>query len=334
VPVLFYAVPDDRPFAPPTWFKPVWHEANDGWVRLPDEVGAGTPDIGIPKRTNAREWQVAPGAYLTPGLDAIEGTADQWARGTLHSEFLLGRYGPMRDCVASSVELILSDLDGASVVGGKGMGGDVLLSDLDGVPVGFDAPASGAAVLSDDDAVVVYSQPGATEPVALGDGDGLAAALETGGGPGWALSDLDALVVLPATGGEPGEELSDLDGLSITGEVSEPSGPGATCETAGDAPLGAASEATVTPGEFQWWRFPVTSGTTYRARYVVLSGDISNSAALLRGTCSGLTEVGQLNPAGCQSFTAAYTGYAYVRVVGSLMGSTTYRLTPDAGSCP
>lgn len=101
VQVLFYAVPEDRPCVPPTFFRTCWFEAIDGWVRLPEDVGVGTPDIGKPRRTDRREWQVAPGQWDLPDppLAPIEGTADQWARGTLYSEYVLGRYGPMRQCV-------------------------------------------------------------------------------------------------------------------------------------------------------------------------------------------------------------------------------------------
>lgn len=301
---------------------------------MPNQVGAGTPDIGIPKRTDAREWQVAPGGYNLPGLGALEGSPDEWANGTLHSKWLTGGYGPMQDCVNATIGLVLADLDGVRVGGGKGMGATVSLADTDGLAVAFSAPTSGAVVLSDLDGLAVVSQPGATESVSLSDVDGLAVGVATGGEPPSSLSDLDGLVVEPGTGGEPESEVSDVDGMSIDGEASEPSGPGATCGTAGPAPLGDTQEATINPGEHHWWTFPVSNGTTYHCTYERISGDSTNGAELLHGTCPTPTFAGGLTLTGCASFVAGSGEAGFVHVLGGTIGSTTYQITPNTGSCP
>lgn len=274
IPVLFYAVPEDAPHTPPTVFCPRWYEAIDGWVRLPDEVGVGTPDIGRPKRTDRREWVVAPGGYNVPAFGPVEGTPDQWARGTLYSEFLAGAYGPMAGCVHTGGEAAWTDADALLVGGGRNEGVSLVWSDPDTFEVDVD-------VASEDS-------------------------------PVW----------------------TDAETFDCEGEASAPSGPGATCATAGLLPLGVATTYTVPMMGDQWWYFPVTAGTTYRCRYAHVSGDTSNGATLLKGSCPTPGLVGPLPVPLCQQFTAASGETAYVRVTGGFIGSTTYTLTPDAGTCP
>lgn len=327
-------MPVDRPHVPPTFFRPCWYEAIDGRVRFPDEVGAGTPDIGKPLRTYAREWQAAPGEYDLPGLAAIEGTAEEWANGTLYSKFLAGGYGPMRDCVQAMSTMILSDTDALTSVGGRSEGITVVFSDQDVADAQTTTGGNVPSVFTDTDRADSLQATGGTVSVDIADVDSLESAVETGGSLAFDVADQDSEAGGYQTGGTVAAESADADSMDATGTVSVPVGPGATCATAGAMSLGSSYTVTVPAMGQHWWTFPATAGTTYRVRYVRNSGSAITAATLLKGSCPTPSIVGSLSISGCNSFTAASGEAGFVRVDGDPGGSTNYTITPDAGNCP
>jgi len=294
VPVLFYAVPPDRPYVPDTHFRPVWYQAIDGWVRMPDQIGMGTPDIGEPLRTENREWVPAPGHFTVPGLGPLVGSADEWANGVLYSRWQAGAYGPMTNCVAASAGLILADSDYCFARAGTSEGSEGEEADRDWF--------AADAYTSEGSDVVVY--------------------------------DEDTLTADVASGGDPGLAVEDEDSLECDGSASSPAGPGATCATAGLMTLGTTYTFTVPAFGTHWWYFPTVNGTTYRVRYVYNSGDTTNGATLLHGNCPSPTLVGPLPVAGCQQFTAGASEQGYVQVTGGFMSGTNYSITAAAANCP
>lgn len=88
VPVVFYAVDPSRPSAPVTPFTVRMFEHRDHWKRQ----GVGSAEY--------KEWRTWSQFVPPSPLGTVEGTADQWLNGTLHSEYLLGNYGPMLHCIA------------------------------------------------------------------------------------------------------------------------------------------------------------------------------------------------------------------------------------------
>jgi len=126
----------------------------------------------------------------------------------------------------------------------------------------------------------------------------------------------------------------DIEGTATVEDVPGDVGPGSTCEDAGTMEFGVTYQYTINPMEFQWWTFPVVSGHTYRVRYSHVSGDTGNGATLKEGTCALNNLVGPLPVSGCQQFTSSHNNFGFVTLNGSPMGSTTYEITADEGSCP
>lgn len=98
VPVVWHPCEDNAERVPPTVFRPHWWEIRDNYWR----DGVGTPPH--------KDWIIWRGPYPEKSVAPIEGTPDQWARGTLYSEYLAGVYGPMRDCVDVPVDLYFPSL--------------------------------------------------------------------------------------------------------------------------------------------------------------------------------------------------------------------------------
>lgn len=245
-------------------------------------------------RTEAGEWRVAEGEYDFPPHGEPEGTADQWANGTLHSVYEHGGYGPLSGCVSVSRAVIITDGDSLHTGGGPSMGSSVTFDDDDLAGVQAFRSEGEAADLADADTLLVdFDSPAYDSPA-----------------------------------------YADADVLECEAEASVPVGPGATCGTAGTMTLGTGYTYTVPAMGVHWWTFPVTNGTTYRVRYVRNSGGPAEIASLYHGSCPTPTLVGSLSLAGCQQFTAGSGEAGYVRIDGDPAGPTNYTITPDAGTCP
>lgn len=219
-PVLFQAVPNDRPWVPPTRFGPRWYDAIDGWVRLPGTTGSGNPDIGRPKRTDWREWQVAKGSYFVPSLLPLEGTDAMWANGVLYSDFLAGRWGPMTQCQQARLDGTFRDLEFIGVKMGRSEAGDAVFRDSDSLDADVATGGIAAAAFSDLDGLAESVVTGGEVSVSLADLDSLTDTVLTGGDAPAAFADLDSLGEAVQTGGDAGVALSDLDSLDADGSVS------------------------------------------------------------------------------------------------------------------
>lgn len=333
-PVLFQAVPPDRPSVPPTRFCPRWFEAIDGWVRVPGMTGSGNPDIGRPKRTDWREWMQASGSYPVPALGPLEGTADEWARGVLYSDWIAGTHGPLTDCVQARFDAGFGDVETMSATLGKSEAGDAIFSDADQADADVETGGDVPSLFSDVEDMADVPGTGGGTPADFSDIETLEESVATGGDVPSEFADLDTADSTVATGGDAPALFSGVDTWDATGTASDPSGPGATCADAGEIALGTATTHSINPMENQWWKFAVVSGTTYRVRYVRNSGDSAQSASFQTGTCASLTSQGTLGASGCAQWTATYTGFAYIWCTGGFMSASSYTVTPDAGTCP
>lgn len=78
-------------------FRPHWWDIPDWYRREPDQVGTGHNHgrwDALPS-----DWQIWHGPYPAPAITELEGSPAQWARGTLYSEYLDGKYGRERNCL-------------------------------------------------------------------------------------------------------------------------------------------------------------------------------------------------------------------------------------------
>lgn len=340
-------------------FRERWIEAKDGWVRRDDEVGVGTPDVGIPRRTDAREWVVAPGLYQFPPFGPVEGTPQQWAEGTLYADYVLGKYGPMQGCVSVTLPFTLTDTATVLIGGGKGAGPpDVpavaLLADADSLEADVETggyldvaqvdadsllvpPMTGGSpslVLADRDTLNVDVATAGATVCDLRDKDSLAVNVETGGGVPSGVADADTLTADWRTGGEPSVTFADADTLLCTGEVSSSGEDGLTCATAIEIPSGATTEITIGAMEHRWYWFVVEDGDPYACIYTFVSGDSTVGVTLKHGTCPSPTSEGAMGDGECKDFTGGPDEKGFFEVIGGTIGSTTLTLNPYVGFCP
>jgi hypothetical protein len=110
--------------------------------------------------------------------------------------------------------------------------------------------------------------------------------------------------------------------------------PGADCDHAGAMTLGTRYTFHA-DGTSQWFKFPVTSGSTYFVKKWWNDFSGSGGTNVFDGTCAGLNYRTTVYPAtnpNCASFTAGATGFAYIQ--GAADGPGSYDLQAGSGACP
>jgi len=115
----------------------------------------------------------------------------------------------------------------------------------------------------------------------------------------------------------------------------EPLGPGPTCSDALAGTLGTTYSETTAGLTYQWFVWPLTSGTLYHMRMTAVDWSHTSIQVWHGPDCSSLTAIvpAPNSIAPCIEYTPGSNEKIYLQMRGGILGDTAYTVVVDSGGC-